>query len=333
LHLEGLFCNFRWFSDTGEIQNDSYACKKIGGMITMSILPTNEYEERSSQVSQEKKVLSNRPLRLAGSFFVLALFFRIVDIFILEMNATDFGILPSKIIPIVLILLYLRQTGRKVSAVGIDSRKWDSNVILAALTILVFNGILIGGSFVSLFILNMQPYISFYKLDYIVFDLVYQTTNAFMEEMLFRGIMLLCFMSIMRPLWANLLQGVLFGLWHVVWPINSYLGGLISLGAAIGWAIEYVFSSLIIGLLWGYMLQRTGSLIGPILLHFFINLISAYIFVEPTIAGIKIILGVFAFLLTFMTVRFFTIRTSREDIDAERSKSEKTALSTCPKPI
>lgn len=293
----------------------------------MSNVQTNEYDERSSQVSQEKKVLSNRPLRLASSFFVVALFFRIVDIFILEMNATDFGILPSKIIPIVLILMYLRQTDRKVSAVGIHSRNWDNNVILAALTILVFNGILIGGSFLSLFILNMQPYISFYKLDYIVFDLVYQTANAFMEEMLFRGLMLICFMSIMRSTKANLLQGFLFGLWHIVWPINSYLGGLIGVGAALGWAIEYMLSSMIIGILWGYMFQKTGSLISPILLHFFINFISAYVLVEPTTSGIKLVLGVLAFVLTFATVRFFTRRTSSCDVDAERSKQKEEPLS------
>jgi membrane protease YdiL (CAAX protease family) len=308
LHLEGFFSNIVWFSGIGKIESVHRYFRNSGGKSTVSHLLQHEYREHASRDEKSVGLLSKKPLRLAGGFFLLAFFFRIVDIFILEMNATDFGILPSKIIPIILILVYLRQTGKKRSDIGIHSKNWDRNVILAILTILVFDGVQIGGSFLSLLIINVQPQLSFYKLDYIVFDLVYQTANAFMEEMLFRGLMLICFMTIMRPFRANLFQALLFGLWHVVWPINSYLGGLITAGAAIGWALEYVFSSLIIGLLWGYMFQRTGSLISPILLHFSINFIGAYVFVEPSIGAISLGIGMLAFLLTFAIVLFFTKR-------------------------
>ena len=275
----------------------------------MSILSEHEQLGKSAHDRQTEKFVTESPLRLAGSFFLLALFFRVVDIFILEMNTTDFGILPSKIFPILAILLYLKYRKRRISSIGIHSGNWERNVFLAILTIVVFNGVLIGGKYIALLIVNIQPHISFYKLDYIVFDLVYQTANAFMEEMLFRGLMLLCFMAIMRPLKANLLQAFFFGLWHVVWPINSYLGGLISIGAAIGWTVEYVLSSMIIGLLWGYMFQKTGSLLSPILLHFFINFIGAYVFVEPSVSLIELVLGLVGFLMTFAAVFIFTRKT------------------------
>ena len=279
----------------------------------MSVLSKQEYEEETSRYRSMGEVLANRPLLLAGSFFLISFFFRIVDIFILEMNATDFGILPSKVIPLVLILLYLRHSKREVSDIGIHSRDWRSNVVLAILVIIVFNGVLIGGNFLTLFILNVQPQLSIYKMDYIVHDLVFQTANAFMEEMLFRGVMLISFMAIIRPGRANLLQGFLFGLWHVVWPINSYLGGFISAGAAISWSVEYVLSSMTIGLLFGYMFLKTGSLISPILLHFFVNLLSGYVSVAPSITVIKLGFGALALLLAFAVVLLYTRRKSNLD--------------------
>ena len=277
----------------------------------MSVISNHEYEEETPRYSSIGKLQSERPLHLAGSFFLISLIFRIVDIFILEMNATDFGILPSKVIPLILILLYLRHSKRKRSDIGIHSKDWRNNVVLAILTIVVFNGVLIGGNFLTLFILSMQPQLSIYKMDYIVFDLVFQTANAFMEEMLFRGVMLLCFMAIMSPRGAIILQGFLFGLWHVVWPINSYLGGFISAGAAIGWSIEYVLSSMMIGLLFGYMFLKTGSLISPILLHFFVNLLSGYVSVTPSVTVVKLGFGALALLLAFTVVFLHTRRESK----------------------
>jgi len=272
----------------------------------VTVLSHPDREERSSHFQQSIKVLSNRPIRLAGSFFLLALVFRVVDIFILEMNETDFGILPSKVIPIILILLYLRKTGRNISEIGIHKGSLGNNVVLGILAVLFFNGILIGGTFLTLVTLGFNSYFSIYKLDYLTYDLVFQTANAFMEEMLFRGLILVCFMSVMRPIRANILQGFVFGLWHVVWPINSYLGGLINLGAAISWSLEYVLSSMLIGLLFGYMYQRTNSLIGPIFFHFFVNLASVYVNVEPSITIVRLALGALALILTLIAIRFLT---------------------------
>ncbi len=277
----------------------------------MSIVSQNKEQDVSFSREQSNEVLFNNPIRLAVSFFLLGLLFRIIDIFVLEMNTTDFGILPSKIIPMLLILVYLRQTRRKSSDISLQSRNWERNLVIAVIVSLVFNGILVGGNVLILVALNMQPFISIYKLDYMIPDLIFQTANAFMEEILFRGIMLTCFMLVMRPLKANLLQAFLFGLWHVVWPLNSYLGGLISLGEAMSWAIEYTLSTMVIGLLWGYMVQRTGSLVSTIPFHFLTNLTSGYITVGPYIAGMTLRLGAVAIPLAYLTARMLTKGTSK----------------------
>ncbi|MGD2072408.1 MAG: CPBP family intramembrane metalloprotease, partial [Candidatus Thorarchaeota archaeon] len=182
--------------------------------------------------------ISAEPVFVALLFFLISFFFRIVDIFVLQMNQTDFGILPSKIIPIILIIIYLRYKGRKVSAVGIHSNLFATNIMLAGLTVLVFNGIFIGGPYLFLLLTGNQPQVSFYKPDYIVYDLIFQTANAFMEEMLFRGLMLRCFMTRASPLKSNILQALLFGFWHIVLPLDSFLGGYMTAGEALVWALE-----------------------------------------------------------------------------------------------
>ncbi len=57
--------------------------------------------------------------------------------------------------------------------------------------------------------------------------------NSFMEEGLFRGIMLPHFLQRMRFRTANLLQASLFAAWHLVWPIKAYLNGDVSAAGAL----------------------------------------------------------------------------------------------------
>jgi membrane protease YdiL (CAAX protease family) len=296
------------FSNISCIQSASFLILKTDNhekVSAVSTLSNQEDLEKSSNYKQPVRFLSDKPLRLAGSFFLLALIFRVVDIFILEMNTTDFGILPSKIFPLLLIVLYLRKSGWSVSNIGLRSSNLGNNAILGFLAFIVFDGTLTGGSYLLLFILRMSPIVSIYKLDYLAFDLTFQIANAFMEEMLFRGLILICFMSVMSPIKANILQGFLFGLWHLVWPIDAYLGGLIGTAGAISWSVEYVLSSMLIGLLFGYLYQKTKSLVGPILFHFFVDLTSAYISIEPSLAVIQLGLGGLALLVTFIVMYYF----------------------------
>jgi membrane protease YdiL (CAAX protease family) len=249
------------------------------------------------------------PLHLALSFFLVSLVFRIIDIFVLNMGDTDFGILPSKIIPIILILGYLHYTKHNASTVGLHTHLLRLSVFLGLVVSLVYVGIDIGGSLVSLSIAGAQPTLSLYTLDYLGYDLVYQTANAFMEEILFRGLMLRCLMTRFTPQRANFLQALCFGLWHLVWPINTLLAGYISLQGAILWSIEYVLSGTIMGFAWGYMFLRTGSLVAPILNHFIINFSSAYVIIEGSASLppiLEMMFPLIGFLAMLVIVAIFT---------------------------
>lgn len=262
---------------------------------------------------EEKVELSNsvNPVVLGLLFFLIALFFRCLDIFILHMNQTVWGILPSKAIPIVIIVLYLRYKKRDISEVGVHSNLFSMNLILALLAVLIFNGIQTGAPYLFLALTGSQVQISIYKMDFIVFDLIFHVTNAFMEEMLFRGMMLRCFMTRMSPLKANILQSFLFGVWHVVWPISDFLGGFITAGSALSWALEYILTSGSIGFLWGFMFLKSSSLISQIVMHFSVNMVSIYIVIDgtPPVPGLIILMiGLLSLVMTFIMSYFYTKR-------------------------
>jgi membrane protease YdiL (CAAX protease family) len=91
--------------------------------------------------------------------------------------------------------------------------------------------------------------------------------NAFMEEGLFRGIMLTHF-RLRLSLWrANLLQAVLFGLWHLAWPIWRLAEGQADLAAVAFESVFIFLGSSISGLAWGYLLLKTDNLWAPWLAH------------------------------------------------------------------
>lgn len=91
--------------------------------------------------------------------------------------------------------------------------------------------------------------------------------NSFMEEGLFRGVMLPHFRIRMRFWQANLLQAFLFALWHLVWPLKSYLTGKASLGGALTEAWMLALATFVSGAVFGYLFYRTGSLWAPWAAH------------------------------------------------------------------
>jgi membrane protease YdiL (CAAX protease family) len=91
--------------------------------------------------------------------------------------------------------------------------------------------------------------------------------NSFMEEGLFRGIMLTHFRRRLSPWRANLLQGVLFGLWHLAWPIWRLVYGHADLPAVLSESVLIFAGSTISGLAYGYLFLKTDNLWAPWIAH------------------------------------------------------------------
>jgi membrane protease YdiL (CAAX protease family) len=208
------------------------------------------------------------PVLLAILFFVIAMVFRVIDIFVLQLHLTNWSIITSKVIPLVLLLVYVAVVYRTFSVLGIHTKYLVINIVLGFLTYILyfllplflqlFTELVFG--LVPSFTLTIVPAV------FVVYFLVFYIINSFMEEGIFRGLMMRCFMTKTNVTVANVIQAAFFGFWHIVWPINALLMGMDPISAA-WYAAYYVASSFIFGIVTGYMFQKTSSLWGPIILH------------------------------------------------------------------
>ncbi len=83
--------------------------------------------------------------------------------------------------------------------------------------------------------------------------------NGFREELLYRGLFLKKFEQRLGPRTSNLLQAIIFSLSHSVagLGVNAYTPFILVL-------VIFTFS---LGLAWGYIMQRTDSILGSVIFH------------------------------------------------------------------
>ncbi len=234
------------------------------------------------------------PILLAILFFVIALAFRIIDIFVLQLHLTLWSIISSKVIPLILLLIYVGVVYRTFSVLGIHFKSLTINLVLGVLTYLAYFVLPFYLEYFVEIILGFGPILSINPAPafYIAYILVFYIINSFMEEGIFRGLMMRCFMTKTNVNVANIIQAIFFGFWHIVWPINAYLSGM-DLVTAFWFAVYYISSSLAFGLVTGYMFQKTSSLFGPIILHTFWNFtifMTVIIYTLPPSGVLSIIL-------------------------------------------
>jgi membrane protease YdiL (CAAX protease family) len=78
--------------------------------------------------------------------------------------------------------------------------------------------------------------------------------DGFMEELLFRGLFLRRLGRLMGDRWANLVMGIIFTFMHLDVNFTAFLP-------------MFLMIVFLLGLLWGWIMQRTGSLLAPALFH------------------------------------------------------------------
>lgn len=88
-----------------------------------------------------------------------------------------------------------------------------------------------------------------------------------MEELLFRGLFLRKLGRFVGDDWANLVTATVFTLWHLGVQFTANLPA-------------FLVAVFLLGLLWGWIMQRTRSVLAPALFHAGIDmLIIADVFV------------------------------------------------------
>lgn len=98
--------------------------------------------------------------------------------------------------------------------------------------------------------------------------------NVLAEEGLFRGLFLHLGKTAFRQRRNNLLQALLFGVWHIVMVVAWVMDGSMSVPAAIAMAAGYVLLAGVLGYEWGLCVQLTGTLWAGIFEHFLNNFLT-----------------------------------------------------------
>lgn len=218
-----------------------------------------------------KRCTFQTPILTGISLMLIALIFRLNDIFILRLDERLGEIILSKSLGFLLVLLFIWAIGRKPESIGFHGRRvGDGLLIGVVITILPFV-IAYAVEWIVLEQMGQEPRLLFSAIDpkagvtggflFALWLVLGNFINSFMEEGLFRGVMLNLNHKRLSFGKSNWLQAVLFGIWHLVWVVKWYQTGIVSTPGEIGMGIVANFlPQICLGLVWGYAYMKTNNL-------------------------------------------------------------------------
>jgi uncharacterized protein len=193
------------------------------------------------------------------SFFIAfsALFFDfLVNIPADTMNGFLIDMLVSASIVVSVILLLTKISGNSLSSIFLKKGNIKLGIIVGFIGFFIFavSAIPVATYMFQGQNLNLDKVIAW--LPWIIPIVL---LNGVREELLYRGIFLKKYEVKLGPKTSNLLQAIIFSLSHSVAGVglNSYTPFI--------WAL--VIFTFALGLAWGYIMQRTNSIIGSVLFH------------------------------------------------------------------
>ena len=128
------------------------------------------------------------------------------------------------------------------------------------------------------------------------------------EEVVWRGVILAAFLRVYDQLKAILFSALCFGLWHILYLLVD--GDLVLTVGNVIWAA-------ILGLFYGYVTLKTGSLLPAMIVHYlgnlFVSATNTYIQTNASIQAVAVYGVVFTFgiiptILMILWTRLFTTR-------------------------
>ena len=255
--------------------------------------------------------------------FIIAAVFKTFDVFVFRIDELLGEIIISKSLGFLLVVAYLWLVGKSVTAIGLHGKYVTKSLIIGStgiILILLFSyglqfGVLVGA--------GKEPSLVFTAIDptagvtggvaFAMFLLVGNFINSFMEEGLFRGVMLRHFRVSLSFWRANFLQAAFFGIWHLNWPIKQFLTGQLDAGGLASQSLIILIATGIVGFAMGYLYLKTGNLWGPWIMHTINNSVQNMVHIR-TIDGLDSDMMVFQIALTFSLVAiilFFRALTKR----------------------
>ena len=231
-----------------------------------------------------------KPDHLCIAIFTLCLSVRFVEYFLIETDKTAIGEnVLHKVVGIIILALVLKWVNLSWSDIGFQ-RNGFAGGILKGLLLGSFCFIISYGLELAVFILQGNPahleiYISSFSLtgsqikntDFVFFLLcvLFNIINVWMEEGVFRGLFIRTLSKTKPFVQVNFIAAILFGIWHIVMPIRSYIHGEMSFAAMVFMGIGYMILAGIMGIKWGLLYRITGNIWAGLGDHLFNNTVAA----------------------------------------------------------
>ena len=157
--------------------------------------------------------------------------------------------LSQSLLIIIPIILLTKVSGHDMASIYLKGGKIRYGLSIGLISFFVFAGFLllqVKDAEAGLDrLLSASPWI----LSFVLF-------NGFNEELLFRGLFLRKFEPFLGKLGSNLVTAIVFTLAHM--KVEYVISGEI---------LRFLSVVFILAIVWGYMMQKTESLIGPALFH------------------------------------------------------------------
>ena len=138
--------------------------------------------------------------------------------------------------------------------------------------------------------------------------------NVWMEEGLFRGFFIKVISDKYSLSKANLIAALLFGVWHFVMPVRSFIQGELGFWQMLLLVAGYIVLSGLMSIKWGLLYRITGSLWLGAADHFFNNTIATNMLHVVTDSGadeMQIVRILLAQIISFLFVAIIYRRNKR----------------------
>ena len=230
-------------------------------------------------------------MKIAAIMLTIAAIWRITDQFVLGLGSTWLNILPSKLFPFLIILgfFWKYRQSELDSVLGLSRDNFQVQLAVGLfIGVAISFGIDFGGTIVyGLFVDPTYPLVlNILNEELLGYMLFFFLTNAFLEETLFRGLLINAFKTRQSSNRAILSSAIIFGIWHAGWPlVNGFVDSDV-----INQVFSMVFFTTILGIFLGIYYERfnsSRSLVGPIVIHTMFNYVSECFKIgpEPVIQG------------------------------------------------
>ena len=273
-----------------------------------------------------------KPNNLCMIIFMLCLSVRFVEYFLIETDKTAIGEnVFHKVVGIIILAVILKGSNFTWSDIGFQRNSFAGSILKGLLLGSVCFAISYGLE-LAIFILQGNPahleiYISSFSLtgsqikntDFVFFLLcvLFNIINVWMEEGVFRGLFIKTFSEAKPFMQANFIAAFLFGIWHIVMPIRSYVNGEMPFAAMVLMGIGYIILAGIMGIKWGLLYRITGNIWVGLGDHLFNNTVAANMLHVVSLKGadelqiVRIMAAQiisFAFVLVIHTYRTTNVR-------------------------